>query len=432
MEGTDFLVIGAGVAGLYSAKLLSEAGKRVIVLEARDRMGGRINTITDPKFELPVECGAEFVHGELDATYKLLKEAGLQHYAIDGELWRAQHGKLEKQEDFIEDQEELLTKLKALEHDMSVHDFLQQYFTGEKYTDLRKSLTSFVEGYDAADSTRASCFALLQELLGEEGEQSRVKGGYTQLVDYLAAECRKSGCEIHLSTVVSSVEWSPGKATITTTGGRSFSAPKVLITVPIGVLQSASGQEGHIAIKPLPPVIHECIHALGNTGVIKVILQFKEPFWKESSREQTGKTREISFVFSEAVVPTWWTQLPEDNGMITGWLAGRASLELKHEPDEAILDKALASLAEIFSTTNQELQSKLVAWHVCNWITDPFTRGAYAYETVDSQHAKRILNAPIANTIYFAGEAYHEGPERGTVEAALLSALRMGRLINED
>ena len=430
MAVTDILIIGAGAAGLYAAKLLSGKGHNITILEARDRAGGRIRTINDPKFNLPVEGGAEFVHGSLQLTIKLLKEAGLKYHAIKGGIWRSKDGRLEEQQDFIEDQEELLAKLKALEEDMSVHDFLQKFFGDAKHEELRSSLTKFVEGYDAADATRASCFALLQEMLGEEGEQLRVNGGYTQLVDHLYSECTKAGCSIYLSTVVSSVAWSPGQVIVTTNGNRTFTASKIIITAPIGVLQLPPGEEGHIAIKPLPPVIHECIHALGNTGVIKIILQFKDAFWKAVSQQQTGKKQDISFIFSDAVVPTWWTQLPNDNAMITGWLAGTASLRYQHKTDEEMLEIGLASLAEVFATDVSLIKSKLVASHVMNWTSEPFTRGAYSYEEVGSKNAKRILNTPLSSTIYFAGEALHEGPSRGTVEGALLSAERIAEMIS--
>ncbi|HYC27447.1 MAG TPA: NAD(P)/FAD-dependent oxidoreductase, partial [Chitinophagaceae bacterium] len=303
----DVLIIGAGAAGLYAATLLSRQGQRVTILEARDRTGGRIHTLQDPRFQLPVETGAEFVHGDLQLTKKLLKEAGIERYETDGKLFRSNNGQLEKQEDFVEDEDDLLKKLKSLEEDMSVKAFLEKYFTGAEHEDLRKSLTSFVEGYDAADAGQASCFALLQELLGESNRQYRVKGGYGQLVTWLENECRKFGCDIHLSTIVTGVTWRAGEVVITTAGNKTFTSPKAIITVPISILQL-----GHININPMPPAVHESIQSLGNTGVIKFILQFKETFWK----------KDLGFVFSSEVVPTWWTQLPEENSMITGWMAG--------------------------------------------------------------------------------------------------------------
>lgn len=412
----DVIVIGAGISGLYAALLLSRQGKKVSILEARDRTGGRIHTIHDPLFALPVEAGAEFVHGDLKLTKKLLCEAGAEYYAIKGNVWRwSEDNEFEQQEDFIKDQDELIKQLKGLEQDMSVKDFLDLYFTGDKYLELRESLTGFVQGYDAADVRNASSFALLEELLGEEGEQLRVKGGYIKLVDYLTDECKKLGCTIELSCIVSSISWGPNEVTITTADKQIHTAPKAIITLPVGVLQTPRGESGYVAIGPLPPVTTEAIHALGNTGVIKVILQFETAFWEEYIKK-------VGFLFSDTEIPTWWTQLPEENGMITGWIAGPEALKLKDEPDKIILQVAISSLAYIFDMEYDPLLFEMKSSHVHNWTTDPFTKGAYAYERVTSKHAKRVLSEPLDDTLYFAGEALHEGPERGTVEAALLSA----------
>ncbi|MGB8190834.1 MAG: NAD(P)/FAD-dependent oxidoreductase [Chitinophagaceae bacterium] len=425
MESTEILIIGAGAAGLMAARTLSSKGKKVIILEARDRIGGRIYTLNDAVFQLPVELGAEFVHGKLELTLNLLHEAGIEPDAISGELWRSENGRLHQQEDFIEDQEELMEKLKSLEQDMSVNAFLQKYFGGEKYADLRKSLTSFVQGYDAADADHASTFALLQELLGEDNDtQYRVRNGYSGLMDFLKDESVQAGCIIHLSTVVSSVNWQPGKVNITTTDNRRFSSEKLIITIPIPVLQSRTGEEGHIVINPLPQQTYDAIYSLGSTGVIKIILQFSEAFWKDAAVPGNNKThKEIGFLFGDTKIPTWWTQLPEDNAMITGWLAGPDSLLLKDADDDVILNEALASLSKIFSKDTNELREQLVAWHIANWTSEPFTLGAYGYEKVESKNAKRILNEPLENTIFFAGEGVYEGPARGTVEAALVSGL---------
>ena len=412
----DIIIIGAGAAGLYAATLLGRQGKKVTMLEARDRTGGRIHTLRDPAFQLPVEAGAEFVHGDLQLTLKLLKEAGIEYYETDGKLYRSNNGQLEKQGDFIEDEKDLVKKLKSLEQDISVKTFLEKYFSDAEHEDLRKSLTSFVEGYDAANAGDTSCFALLQELLGESNRQYRVKGGYGQLVTWLENECRKFGCDIHLSTIVNNITWRAGEVVVTTAGNKTFTAPKAIVTVPVSILQSA-----HINITPMPPAVHESIQSLGNTGVIKFILQFNEAFWKKN----------LGFVFSDEIVPTWWTQLPEQNGMITGWLAGPASVQHKNETDTQLLEKAIASLAKIFSMEVETVNSMLNYAHVLNWTNDPFTLGAYAYEKVGAQYAKHILNTPLANTLFLAGEAYHEGPERGTVEAALLSAERVVELMKE-
>jgi len=157
---------------------------------------------------------------------------------------------------------------------------------------------------------------------------------------------------------------------------------------------------------------------LGFSGVIKAVMQFDESFWSE-------RAQDLGFLFADTAFPTWWTQLPEKNGMITGWMAGPAASEKKDLPKDELLQQALNSLAQIFSVDVPLLKQKLVAWHITNWTIDPFTKGAYAYEKVTSIHAKRVLNTPVENTLFFAGEALCEGPERGTVEGAFISALEV-------
>lgn len=431
MSTTDILIIGAGATGLMAARALGRAGKRVTILEARDRPGGRINTIHDSAFAMPVESGAEFVHGDLDLTLRLLRKAAIKYYPMSGGFWRAVDGKLEKQKELLPGEKEFVKQLKELKTDMSVQDFLNTYFAGGEYEEMRQSVISFVQGYDAADAAHASCFSLLHELLGEtSGEQYRIKGGYRRLVDFLIAECSSAGCTIELSTVATVIRWDRGNVTVTADNGKIYSADQAIITLPLSVLQAGPGQRAHVSINPLPPETHNAIHQLGITGVIKVVLQFDTAFWKDEQINRTGKKHaDIGFIFSEAPIPTWWTQLPEDNAMITGWLAGPAALLWKQLPDKEVLQQALQSLSQIFAIDITTLEKLLVKYHVGNWTADEFSLGAYGYEKVESLHAKRILNAPLQNTLFFAGEALHEGPEHGTVEAALRSGAHVASLI---
>src|SRR3954471_16442535 len=100
MTNYDVIIIGAGAAGLVVAKQLSKAGVHVALLEARNRIGGRAYTCRDENFKMPVELGAEFIHGNLPTTFKLLKEYGISYSPTRGQIWHAQRGEMEKDKDF--------------------------------------------------------------------------------------------------------------------------------------------------------------------------------------------------------------------------------------------------------------------------------------------------------------------------------------------
>jgi monoamine oxidase len=431
--GNEIIIVGAGAAGLMCARELTASGYKVVVLEARDRIGGRIHTINDPTFPMPLELGAEFVHGNLSVTKELMKEAGISLYKMEGELWRAEGGKFIEQDDFIEDIDLVIKMLKKLPTDLSIADFLNLHFADSKYTKLRKTFTSYVEGYDAADTKQASSFAILQELLGEDDQQYRVKGGYGKLIDYLFEQSVQRGCNFQFERSVKKIQWKKGSVTVTDLSGNVFNAAKVIVTVPLGVLQSNESDAGHIMFSPSIGEIEASIEKLGYGKVIKVILQFRTQLWKNA---QTGlknqKEIEPAFIFSDAKVPTWWSQLPEKNGMITGWLAGPNSIPYLGKTDEELLDLSLESLEKIFNINVKSLFSELTGSRIINWGSDEFARGAYSYETVDSKTAKSTISKGVDDTIYFAGEAFQEGPESGTVEAAFVSAKKIAKKITGD
>lgn len=424
MEKADIIIIGAGAAGLMAARVLSNAGKRVVVLEARNRLGGRISTLEDNSFSVLAESGAEFIHGDLPVTIGILREAGLKFHAIEGEIWRQENGSLKKEEDFVEGGELLSQRLKELNKDIPIADFLQLHFSGDRYASLRNSVKGFVEGYDAADTTRASAFALRAEWsAGDDKDQYRPNGGYGHLVRFLENDCKRAGCLFHLSAIVKEIRWQPENVEVATDKHTCYLAKKVIVTVPLGVLQSAPESAGAISFNPSLPEKMKAAQAMGFGDVIKILLEFRDAFWREkATEERVGKSlKNMGWLFSAAQIPTWWTQLPEKSTLLTGWLAGPRANEMKDMGDDEILNKSLHSLAGIFHISMEELSKKLSSSRIVNWSADPFTLGAYAYTTLDTGVARKILSQPVSNTLFFAGEALHEGPEMGTVEGALAS-----------
>ncbi|MBC8046698.1 MAG: FAD-dependent oxidoreductase [Fimbriimonadaceae bacterium] len=415
----DIIIVGAGMAGLMAGKILSENGLKVIIEEARDRIGGRVYTYEDDNFPEPVELGAEFIHGDLPVTFEILKEAKINYTATGGESYRFENGKLLANDFFILQWSLLEEKLSALNEDITIADFLNTHFAGEEFVELRNYIRGFVEGYDAADPKLASAFALRNEWLSKNDETSyRITGGYAKLIEYLYDNIIKHKGEIILSSPIKEVQWNDGYATVITDEQKKYSAKKIIIAVPIGVLQQSA-----ITFYPEIPEKISAAKQIGYGDVIKILIAFKKRFWEDAG------LRNLGFLFTGKSIPTWWTQHPQNSSVLTGWLAGPPAGEMKNINEDAILQNAITSLAETFQFTTAELEGLIIAKKVVNWSADKFTGGAYAYATLYTAEARKILSEPVDDIIYFAGEALFDGPAMGTVEAALSSGKEVAEKI---
>lgn len=419
----DVIIIGAGAAGLMAARSLSEANKKICVLEARDRIGGRIHTLQKKGFSKAVEAGGEFVHGKLPLTLKMLKDAGIKYYETEGELWQVKNNALVKRKDFIEHAGELQKKLKKLVTDMSVNAFLHEYFSEKKYAGMKRSLQQYIEGYDAGNINLYSALALKEEWENEEEEQYRLEGGYGPLLHYLAKACREKGSVIILSTVVKKINWRVDHVEVITMDDKVLFAAKVIVTVPLPMLSNPSREAG-ISFYPALPVVAEAAGKIGYGGVVKIVMEFTHAFW------ETGETKadNLFFLFSEEVIPTWWSQLPDTTPRLCGWLGGPKADELADIDDETILGKALHSLSSIFGIPVEILQQFITGTHIHNWVADRFSKGAYSYTSVTTSAAKALLRTPIAGTLFFAGEALAKN-SNATVEAAFESGKEVAEMI---
>lgn len=430
MNNADILVIGAGAAGMMVAHTLSKAGKKVIVLEARSRAGGRIHTLNDGRFSKYVELGAEFIHGNLPVTSQLLKEAGISHHSTAGEFWNYRDGKFNKDHEFIEGWDKLMHELNKLKEDITIGDFLLEHFDGDKHQRLRSSVTRFVSGYDTADPFKASAFALREEWSGEDEEsQARTNDGYGKMISYLVQDAEKNGMRLYLNTIVKEIHYGDDKVKVISDKGIVFSAEKAVIALPLGVLHGANNTESAITFRPDIPAYNKAFEQIGFGAIIKILLEFKEPFWKrEEVTELAGESlSKLGFILSDEEIPTWWTQYPDKSSILTGWLGGPPAEKRKHLSNSQLLERGLQSLAGIFKIGEKELKDNLVASEVVNWTTDPFTLGSYVYDTIDSHTAREVLTKPIENILYFAGEFTYEGQAMGTVEAALTSGLEVAK-----
>ncbi|MBE9585766.1 FAD-dependent oxidoreductase [Mucilaginibacter sp. JRF] len=432
MKKTDVLVIGAGASGLMAAYNLTRAGKTVTILEARNRIGGRIHTITNELFFQQAELGAEFVHGNLPVTLQLLNEAGIKYEHAGFEMWQYDNGRFTQNGEFIEGWDELIEKLSELTTDMPITEFLDTYFADERYAPLRKSAIRFVSGYDTAIPAKASAKALGNEWQNEDDEhQYRLTHGYCGMIKYLADTCKSVGNQIVLGSIVKNIHWEKGRVTATTADGIVYTADKAVIALPLGVLQAKDNAQSAITFTPEIPEQLNAIKQIGFGAIIKVLLEFDHAFWHDDAITKLvgAELKNMGFLLSSEAVPTWWTQSPYDTPILTGWLGGPAAFDRKDTSNEDMLQLALTSLSRIFKIAPDILKSKLIAWNIANWTADPFTLGSYAYDTVDSAEARQILFKPIDHTLFFCGEYLYDGPKMGTVEAALSSGKKVARLI---
>jgi len=408
----EITIIGAGISGLTAARRLLELGNRITILEADNRIGGRIFTIQE-KFSQPVELGAEFIHGKQEETFALVKEARCRSVLRKGNHYSVIDDQLDKGELVDDGWRELIKELNKLEEDIDLASFLDTRFGGPEYSDLRERVRRFAEGFDIADVDRVSTIALRDEWSSnDEDHQYHISGGYQRLIHYLDKKVRVMGGTIMTGSKVVEIQWQKGNVRIILENGSTLDAEKVIITVSLGILK-----KGGIRFSPPLPRHDEAFKQIGFGGVIKFLFEFKDPFWQDLD---TRPLKKLSFIFSDARIPTWWTQRPDNFPLLTGWLGGPASFSASKNSTE-LYQQAEQSLCYLLKCTPLHLRSKLVHWHIINWTENPLHLGAYTYPMIRTPEARKFLSTPINDTIFFAGEGIHSGESSGTVEAAIAS-----------
>jgi monoamine oxidase len=361
-----------------------------------------------------VETGAEFVHGDQPLTNKLIEEANAKKKLIKGEFYSISKNELEKGDLLDEHWRKLFTKMEELKQDITLAAFLQEHFSGDKFEDLRDKIEQYAEGFDIADVNRVSTLALKEEWSkNDDKHQYHLKGGYITLINFLRDKILSAGGEILLSESVKKISWQQHSASIKTATGTSLKADKIVVTLPLGILQ-----KNLVEFEPALPEHQKAFESMGFGGVIKFQFEFDEAFWEV---RESRKLKDLAFVFSDAEIPTWWSQLPDKTPLLTGWFSGPQTFDTVHTP-ELLYQKALDSLQYILRCSPKEIESHIVHWNIADWVQDSFTFGAYSYPTLQSREAVTFLSSPVQNTLYFAGEAIYSGSAMGTVEAALISA----------
>jgi monoamine oxidase len=412
----DTLIIGGGIAGLSAARQLTEAGLRVTLLEARDRLGGRIYTQHAAGF--PVELGAEFVHGRPQEIFGLAAEAAVPVVPVEGSFRRKINGAWADSGHLMENVDQLFARLPAGGPDQSFRHYLDRSGADDG---LKQQALRYVEGFHAAEPSVISAQSLRRDSRAEEAiegdHQYRIGSGYESLVRAVAERIDRGRCDTVTNTAVREIVWRRGQV-IARTATTEYLAPRAIITLPLGILKSNS-----VVFSPALPEKQNAIGFLEMGPVIRVCLCFRDKFW-----ERDSEMANLSFLFTDdRQFPTWWTSNPLPYPILTGWAAGPNAATHTGRSDAEICQSAVQALGRIMELRGPELQEQLTGVFMHNWQADPFSLGAYSYTAVGGMDATRTLAAPVDNTLYFAGEATNGDGYSGTVHGAIATGLRAAK-----
>jgi monoamine oxidase len=428
-------VVGAGAAGLAAADALRRAGFGVVVLEARDRIGGRVLTHRDARVPVPIELGAEFVHGEAPETTRLLREAGQTVLDLAGEAWERKGGRLHPAKEYWRLVDRVLSHIPENGPDLALDDWLAKKPGGPSLARGRTLARRFVQGFHAADPARVSLRSIASR--GEAPtalarSAGRVAGGYDRVIQWLAQNLEGEARGIRLRSPVAEISWAKGSAELEARPAQAspyrLAARAVVVTAPLGVLQIPAGEPGSLRFRPeLPPRTRRALGLLAMGTAVHVAFWFRKAPWQEKLADlPAGRDlARLRFLHTtDAAVNVWWTAYPARLPLAVAWSGGPPAAALLAQGTGALADHALGTLADTLGLPHRRLWSQVEAFWTHDWLADPWSRGAYSYTLVGGADAARDLAKPIDGTLFLAGEAMDAEGRNGTVEGAIASGLR--------
>jgi monoamine oxidase len=406
----DVLVIGAGAAGLAAARLLRDAGQAVVVLEARDRIGGRV--WTDYSFaEVPVECGAEFIHGSAVRTWAWVDQVGATTIAAsrwvrrrivleDGRL--GGYADIEARAD-LQQVLELDAKLEAYAGpSITLAAWLDSqgvYGLARHLADIRMAhaYCATPETLDAAELARE------YRVAAHNGDGDvRITPGYTAMLNTIA-----QGLDLRLNTPVASICWAADGVHSIHATGEAIAARAAIVTLPLAVLKSN-------AVQFDPALPEQKLHAIAGLAMqpaMKLIYLFREPFWAD----------DMDFLSMPDPMPVWWV-VRQGVGVLTCLLTGPRAAQAQAQGDQ-LAEQGLAHLAQVFGNQPREL---LEEWKIVDWAADQWAQGGYSSPALGSAGLRAALATPCGQ-LYFAGEATVTDDSPATVHGAIVSGERAAR-----
>ncbi len=428
----DVIIIGAGISGIAAARLLKSKGYSVLVLEARNRIGGRI--WTDQILNSPLDMGASWIHGINKNPIKTLADGfklktvptnyeASQAYNTNGiALTDSETTSLNNRYDGVYSRVMAIqksrkkTKLpdiswqKALEQELATENF-----TAKQLTELYMVLNTELEHEYGADLSNLSLFNWDVET-PFSGPDHLILDGYQKITDQLVQSALLTS-DILMKQVVKSVDYSSTFTTVTT-DKRAFTAKKVLVTLPLGVLKANT-----VKFTPTLPVKKQAsIQKLGSGVLNKTYLHFPSYFWSvDSDSELINYISPVKGHWAEWYNIHFYTKQP----VLLGFNAGQRGIEIESMTDDAIIAEWMQILRSIYGNNIPSPDGHLIT----RWNSDPYAKGSYSYIGVNASTADyQELGNSVNNKLFFAGEAT-SADHPSTVHGAFLSGEREAKKI---
>jgi monoamine oxidase len=425
--GADVIVIGGGVAGLAAARALARMKRSVILIEARDRLGGRILTSRPKGWERPVELGAEFIHEGNAALWEIVRSERLATLPMPGRHWLFGGAELKRMDDLADRIERVTSRI---DEKSAGRKSFASFLKAERKNlsaDDASVVAGFVEGFEAAPMDAMSARAMAGATLDDE-KQFILPGGYDQVVQSLVKELPADRVRILLEEPVRKVNWRRGRVAVRTRNG-TYQARAAVVTLPLGVLQAKPPQHGAVVFAPPLAAKARRWTKMRMGHVARFVMRFDARKWRRLVPRELWRGKSparFGFIHSRiSGVPVWWSL--RNDSIVTGWAGGPAALALRKSTRAALFRHATASLAKLWKVSPASVRGAVQSWDTHAWSQDPFSRGAYSFAVAGQDDAPGRLREPVQDTLFFAGEATADGEEVGTVHGALGSGLRAAK-----
>ena len=405
------IIVGAGISGLYAAKLLNERGIDVQIFEASSKIGGRMRSL-EQFADFPIELGAEEVHGEKSTWYNILKgmktpfvnEKTTDYFQLDG--------KLRSEDDLDKNDDDYAAAQKFVDNIGDYHgaeQSVEQYVKSQGLpVRVHPLLNSWIGNEYGTDNSKLGVLSLAEgDQKWESGNKNFLLKGVSMesiLQDYFKNIIPK----IKLNTPIKSINYQGDQINLVDAAQLTYQASFVIITVPLKILKDD-------VIQFIPKLPADKVNAIRNIGMdigMKVILKFKKRFWAD----------DLGSLYGGGYVPEFWSTgngRSKDNTVLTAFVNGPKAAYLSSKGDQAIQ----IILSELDGMYGKGIASgQLEKSFIMDWSKEPWIRGVYSFPSPNSDALRADLAKPVNNKIYFAGEAANTKGNFGSVHGAIQAA----------